>query len=79
MDTTQRLQREQVRAASTRFLRARPLVVCVGALLNGALLGTSNAPRAQVFAVAGLLAVAVSFFALESFVLRRREHVRGAE
>ena len=73
MDTTQRLQREQVRAASTRFLRVRPLVVCAGVLLNAALLGTSQAPRPQVFAVAGLLALAIAFFALESFVLRRRE------
>jgi signal transduction histidine kinase len=73
MDTTQRLQRDQVRVASTRFLRVRPLVVCAGALVNGALLGTSNAPRAQAAAVAGVLAAAIVFFATESFVLRRRE------
>src|SRR5688572_23783311 len=73
METTQRLQRDQVRAASTRFLRVRPLVVCAGALVNAALLGTSSAPRAQIFAVGGVLAAAVSFFAVESLVLRRRE------
>jgi signal transduction histidine kinase len=73
METTQRLQREQVRAASTRFLRVRPLVVCAGALLNAILLFTSSAQGVQVFAVGAVLVAAVSFFVVESLVLRRRE------
>jgi len=72
METSQRLQRDQVRAASTQFLRVRPLIVAAGASANGALLASSNAPRPQVFAVAAVLASAVAFFALESLALRRR-------
>lgn len=67
-----RLRTEQLRAASTAFLRLRPAVVACGVAANAALLAIGDAPRWQTQVVGATFAIALTAFTIESMVLRRR-------
>jgi len=66
------LRAEQLRAASTAFLRIRPVVVAIGIAANGALLVAGGAPTWQLRAHGITLAIGLAAFVGESIALRRR-------
>ena len=68
----ERLRAERLRAASTAFLRVRPLVAAFGIATNGALLALGDAPAWQIRAVGLTLGTGLSAFVGESLALRRR-------
>ncbi len=68
----ERLRAERLRAASTAFLRVRPLVVVFGVVANAALLVAGDAPAWQVRAVGLTLGTGLAVFVAESIALRRR-------
>ena len=68
----ERLRSERLRAASTAFLRARPLVVAFGVTANAVLLVAGDAPTWQIRAVGLTLGTGFAAFVAESIVLRRR-------
>ncbi len=72
MEAHHRLRAEQLRAASTAFLRVRPAVVACGVLANGTLLANGGAPRQQLLAVGTIMGIGLAAFTLESLALRRR-------
>ncbi|MBK6919521.1 MAG: HAMP domain-containing histidine kinase [Deltaproteobacteria bacterium] len=72
MEAHDRLRVEQLRAASTAFLRLRPAVVACGVAANAALLAATDAPRWQLLLVATTFAIGLSAFTIEALVLRRR-------
>lgn len=71
--STDVLRAAQVRAASTAFLRLRPLVVLGGMIAQGALLAQADVPAEQRRFVAGILGTALALFTAESIALRRRQ------
>jgi signal transduction histidine kinase len=68
----ERLRAERLRAASTAFLRVRPLVAVFGIAANGALLVAGDAPTWQIRAVGLTLGTGLAAFVGESLALRRR-------
>ncbi len=67
------LRAAQVRAASTAFLRVRPLVVFFTALAQALVVARAPLPGAQRAWLVGLLGSAVLLFTFESLVLARRQ------
>jgi signal transduction histidine kinase len=68
----ERLRAERLRAASTAFLRVRPLVVAFGIAANALLLVAGDAPAWQVRAIGLTLGTGFAAFIGESIALRRR-------
>jgi len=68
----ERLRAERLRAASTAFLRVRPLVAAFGIVANGMLLVAGDAPLWQIRAVGLTLGTGLAAFVGEALVLRRR-------
>ena len=68
----ERLRAERLRAASTAFLRVRPLVAAFGIAANGMLLVAGDAPVWQIRAVGLTLGTGLAAFVGEALALRRR-------
>lgn len=73
MDPPDRARGTRVRAAATAFLRVRPVVIGVAALISAGLLFSSSAPRAQVRALGATMATAWTLMVVESLSLRKRQ------
>lgn len=67
------LRAAQVRAASTTFLRLRPLVVLAGLLAQVWILKDAPVPASQRVMIVAMLGTALVAFGIESFALRRRQ------
>lgn len=73
MTSTEHLRAAQVRAASTAFLRLRPVVVGAGLVAQAVVLAQADVPASQRRILALVLGSALALFVLESLALRRRQ------
>lgn len=72
-DSYERVRRAQIASVGGAFLRVRPFVTGLAALVNVALISASDAPVTQRWALGGAMALVISCFAGEALALARRD------